>query len=1166
MMTDELIEIMKTDPDLAELGTHIRSGHLPALVNGVCENALPLFCRAVTKYAAAKPLIIVPDEKSAYGLAKRLEEPDEKPVLVFPARDLMFDRVSASSKEFEQERLKVLSAIRKGEYSAVIAVPDSVMQYTVSPEELTDAEFRLTSGERADIDNVVSRLIAAGYTRCETVEGAGQFSRRGGILDVFSPSAEYPCRIDFFGDEIDGMGIFDTVSQRRIENVAFYDCMPVGGAECGNLPLAAIRDEILALIKSGNADDKALAELKKDLGDVEGGRLPEAKDRYYSVLCPGAHTVFDYMPGCICIVTDAKRTFERARAWGWQTGQTLEELTNRGVIAYKNAAVTLFEDELFARLSGRTVVFDYFYESRKTLEYAARVNINTKTASAYAGDTEQFASDISGTVTPNGYVLLYCMSSHAADAATIAVEAQNMTVVRDGPLRKNCVNIRVSEREGEAAGFELPGCRLTVLCDTGSVTEAAVKKLRSARRRFKKSERITSYADLNVGDYVVHANHGIGVYAGMTELTVEGAKKDYLRINYAGNDVLYVPCNQLDMVSKYIGGSDDGRVKVTKLSSQEWQRAKSRAKAAAKDIAKELIALYAARQNRQGYAFGPDTEMQDEFEAMFEWPETDGQLQAASEIKKDMQDPHPMDRLLCGDVGFGKTEVSLRAAFKAVDGGKQVAVLVPTTILAMQHYNTMLSRFRGFPVKIEMLSRFVSKKDQDDTKADIKSGKADIVVGTHKLLQKDIEFRSLGLLIIDEEQRFGVTHKEKLKMLSENVDSLTLTATPIPRTLNMALSGIRDMSVLEEAPQDRMPVQSYVLEHDEAVIGEAIRRELRRGGQVFYLHNLVDTIYSKAEELGREFPQAVIAIAHGKMDKDELSDVWKSMVEGEIDILVCTTIIETGVDIPNANTLIIEDADRMGLSQLHQIRGRVGRSSRRAYAYFTYRPGAILTEIASKRLEAIKEFTEFGSGFKIAMRDLELRGAGNILGAEQSGHMADIGYDLYIKILEEAVNEEKGIVLPKKEDCQVDILCDAYIPDEYIPSGQVRIDMYRKIASIASPEDEDEILDELYDRFGEPPVSVTNLLKISLIRNSAAESGIKNVSQKQGIISFYPTEFDMRRCVEFAALPEVKGRVMISTAGKPYFSVKTNFGENSAEIAETAINAYKSLKSSINNT
>lgn len=1156
---NELIEIMKTDPDIAELGTHIRSGHFPTLVNGVCENALPLFCRVVTEYGGAKPLIIVPDEKAAYSLAKRLEMPENKPAVVFPARDLMFERVSASSREFEQERLKALSAILKGDYSAVIAVPDSVMQFTVAPEELTSSEFRLVSGDKADIDNIVSRLTASGYTRCETVEGAGQFSRRGGILDVFSPSAEYPCRIDFFGDEIDGMGIFDTVTQRRIENIDAYDCMPVGGAECGSLPLGAIRDAICELINSGNADDKSLAELKKDLGDVEGGRLPAAKDRYYSILCPGGHTVFDYMPDSVVIVTDAKRTFERARAWSFQSEQTLEGLTAKGLITYKNAAVTLFEDEFLARLSGKTVVFDYFYENKKPLAYAARVNINSKTASAYAGDTEQFVADVSGMITENGIVLLYCMSAYAADAAASAASGQGITVVRDGRLLKNCVNIRVAEKEGVAAGFELPGCRLTVLCDTGSITDSAVKKLRSAKRRFKKSERITSYADLNIGDYVVHANHGIGIYAGMTELTVEGAKKDYLRINYAGNDVLYVPCNQLDMVSKYIGGSDDGRVKITKLSSQDWQRAKSKARAAAKDIAKELIALYAARQQRHGYAFGPDSEYQDEFEAMFEWPETDGQLQATSEIKKDMEDEHPMDRLLCGDVGFGKTEVALRAAFKAVDGGKQVAILVPTTILAMQHYNTMLSRFRGFPVKIEMLSRFSSKKEQLEAKNDIKSGKADIIVGTHKLLQKDIEFKSLGLLIIDEEQRFGVTHKEKLKMLAENIDSLTLTATPIPRTLNMALSGIRDMSVLEEAPQDRMPVQTYVLEHDDSVINEAVRRELRRGGQVFYLHNNTDTIYAKAEAIGREFPNAAVAIAHGKMSRDELSDVWKAMVEGEIDILVCTTIIETGVDIPNANTLIIENADNMGLSQLHQLRGRVGRSSRRAYAYFTYREGAILTEVASKRLEAIREFTEFGSGFKIAMRDLELRGAGNLLGAEQSGHMAAIGYDLYIKILEEAVNEEKGIVIPKKEDCQVDLVCDAYIPDDYIPSGQVRIDMYRKIASISVPEDEDEVMDELYDRFGEPPASVANLLKISLIRNTAAECGIKNISQKGGVISFYPYDFDMERCVKFASSPEVKGRAMISAGAKPYFAVKTSYGEDSVAIAESAINAYKAL-------
>ncbi len=957
----------------------------------------------------------------------------------------------------------------------------------------------------------------------------------------------------------DGMGIFDTVSQRRIENVETYECMPVGGAECSNLPLHLLEKEILELINSGNADDKGLVELKKDLADVEGGRVPDAKDRYYSLLCPGAHTVFDYVSDCIFIVTDAKRTFERARSWSFEVSQTLEELTNRGVISYKNAAVTLFEDEFILKLSKNTVVFDYFYENRKALEFSARVNINTKTVATYAGDINQFTSDLSGMIDEDIYVLLYCMSSYASDSAKNASESLGIKVSTEGSLQKNCLNIRISEKDSEISGFELCGSKLTVICDTGSITDVSAKKLKSARRKFKKNERISSYADLNVGDYVVHINHGIGIYAGMTELTVEGAKKDYLKINYAGNDVLYVPCNQLDMVSKYIGGNEDGRVKITKLSSHDWQRAKTRAKAAAKSIAKELIALYSARRQRQGFAFSADSEYQDEFEAMFEWQETDGQLQAASEIKNDMQESHPMDRLLCGDVGFGKTEVAMRAAFKAVDGGKQVAVLVPTTILALQHYNTMLSRFRGFPVNVQMLSRFSSKKEQDTVKSDIKSGKADIVIGTHKLLQKDIAFSNLGLLIVDEEQRFGVSHKEKLKMLAEDVDCLTLTATPIPRTLNMALSGIRDMSVLEEAPQDRVPVQTYVLEHEDGVVNEAIRRELRRGGQVFYLHNNTDTIYSKAEVLSREFENSVIAVAHGKMSRDELSEVWKAMVEGEIDILVCTTIIETGVDIPNANTLIIENADKMGLSQLHQLRGRVGRSSRRAYAYFTYRAGSIMTEIASKRLEAIKEFTEFGSGFKIAMRDLEIRGAGNLLGAEQSGHMADIGYDLYIKILEEAVNEEKGIVTPQKEDCQVDIVCDAYIPEEYIPSGQIRIDIYRKIASIASEDDENEVLDELYDRFGVPPESVTNLLKISLIRNTAVECEIKNISQKDGIISFYPREFDMKACVRLASDPTLKGRVMINATSKPYFAIKTKYGENSSLIALDALNVYKCL-------
>ncbi|MEG1743507.1 MAG: transcription-repair coupling factor, partial [Clostridia bacterium] len=598
-----------------------------------------------------------------------------------------------------------------------------------------------------------------------------------------------------------------------------------------------------------------------------------------------------------------------------------------------------------------------------------------------------------------------------------------------------------------------------------------------------------------------HANHGIGIYAGISGLTFEGAKKDYIKIQYAGSDVLYVPCNQLDMVSKYIGAGAEAKVKLSKMGSKEWQRAKSRAKSAAKNIAKELILLYAARKNQCGYAFPPDCEYQDEFESAFEYSETDGQLTSTEEIKADMESSVPMDRLLCGDVGFGKTEVALRAAFKAVCDGKQVAILVPTTILALQHYNTMKSRFRGFPVAIGMLSRFKTKKEQDNILPDLKNGKLDIIVGTHKLLQKSIEFKDLGLLVIDEEQRFGVSHKEKLKALAVNVDTLTLTATPIPRTLNMALSGIRDMSVLEEAPQDRVPVQSFVLEHDDEIIYEAIRRELRRGGQVFYLHNVVDSMYGKASELAKQFPSATVGVANGQMDKNELSDIWHSMVNGEIDILVCTTIIETGVDIPNANTLIIEEANKMGLSQLHQIRGRVGRSPRRAYAYFTYRAGSLLSEIATKRLGAIKEFTEFGSGFKIAMRDLELRGAGNLLGAEQSGHMAAIGYDLYIKILEEAVNEEKGIINTVKRDCLIEIICDAYIPDDYISSSQQRIDMYRKIALLDTKEDRDDLVDEFLDRFGELPESVSNLLDISLSRNIASALGINHISQKGG--SYY---------------------------------------------------------------
>ncbi|MBQ7982898.1 MAG: transcription-repair coupling factor, partial [Clostridia bacterium] len=665
----------------------------------------------------------------------------------------------------------------------------------------------------------------------------------------------------------------------------------------------------------------------------------------------------------------------------------------------------------------------------------------------------------------------------------------------------------------DALGFELPESHFAVLSTYPTHTAYAKAVAGRAKKNKKKksaAERILSYADLTVGDYVVHVNHGIGQYMGIQTITgVDGNSRDYVKIKYAGADALFLPCEQLDMISKYIGAhADDGLVKLSKMGGTEWGKTKARVKAAAKSMAKELIALYAARLRKPGFAFSPDDEMQRAFESVFPYEETESQVTAIEEIKADMQRPTPMDRLLCGDVGYGKTEVALRAAMKAVENGKQVAILVPTTILALQHYQTILSRFRGLPVHVEILSRFRMPTQQEEIIRRVRRGEIDIIVGTHRLVSKDVAFRDLGLVIIDEEQRFGVAAKEKLKTLSENVDCLMLSATPIPRTLNMAMSGIRDMSVLDEAPGDRVPVQSYVLEYDELILSEALKKELRRGGQVFWLHNRVEDIDACAARVAGLAPDAVIAIAHGKMDKEEISDIWQKLLTGEVDILISTTIIETGIDIPNANTLVIENADRMGLSQLHQIRGRIGRSSRRAYAYFTYPKGKTLTEIATKRLQAIREYTEFGSGFKIAMRDLEIRGAGNILGAEQHGHMESVGYDLYIKLLNEAILEEKGGTVKAKTEAVIDISLDAYLPERYVRAAAQRIDLYKKIAAIETPEDKADILDELADRFGNPPKAAQNLVEVAYLRAQASALHIARIEAKLSSLAIYPAYFD----------------------------------------------------------
>lgn len=682
------------------------------------------------------------------------------------------------------------------------------------------------------------------------------------------------------------------------------------------------------------------------------------------------------------------------------------------------------------------------------------------------------------------------------------------------------------------AGFRIADMKFALITHTKTQTK------QNKKRKVNSKNAIHSLDELTVGDYIVHNVHGIGVFEGIQALEMNKVKKDYIKIAYAKGDALYVPVTQLDLVSKYIGPGDNANVKVNRLGGGEWKKTKAKVRESVKDMAKELIALYAKRMSTKGYAFSEDTDLQRDFELRFAYDETDDQLRCTEEIKRDMERSVPMERLLCGDVGFGKTEVALRAAFKCISEGKQCALLVPTTVLAMQHFNTARERMEAFPVNIEMLSRFVPAQKQKEVLKGLESGSVDFLIGTHRIISKDIKFHDLGLLIVDEEQRFGVAQKEKLKQKFPRVDVLTLSATPIPRTLNMAMSGIRDMSVIEEAPADRYPVQTYVLEYDFDILTEAMERELERGGQCYYLHNNIETIDSVASRIKKALPDANVATAHGRMTQEQLSDIWAKVVNGEIDILVCTTIIETGVDVSNVNTLIIENADRLGLAQLHQIRGRVGRSSRRAFAYFTFTRGKELTEIAQKRLEAIREYTEFGSGFKIAMRDLEIRGAGSLLGSRQHGHMEAVGYDMYLKLLGEAVALEKGEITEdtEEQECLIDLPIEAHIPENYIRSTPQRLSMYKRIAAVRTDADANDVLDELRDRFGNPPPSINGLLQISLLRNSASAAGIYEISQRNGSVLLYMAHPDVRYDVEMNKV--MKGRVMLSASKKPYIAVK----------------------------
>ena len=1114
------------------LDNAVQTGQLPAAVNGLSGVHKAAFIYTLCANQHRKAFILAGDESEGQRLCDDLSAMGMHP-LVVPMRDFTFRDAEGASHEYEHQRLQALARILNGECDAVIACLDAALQYTIPPEELRKRTITISAGQSIPMEEVVSALVACGYERAAQIDGTGQFSQRGGILDIFTPDAANPVRLEYWGDEIDTLSLFDLETQRRTESIEKLTLAPAVEALVDDPQALAKKIEKLASTLRGKAAPKAKEILRAQAEKLEQGVHLGCADKFLPLLYGRIATLFDYRTDdMLLFVSEGTKVKDRARGTAFQWGEDLKDYLEEGVLC--RGLDTYSADWTYAvgQFSHDTVYLDTFARGSYDTPIRTLIGVTARQLSVWGGSTQLLEEDLRNMLHNKWSCVV--LAGNERSARTVAADLQAAGLPADylenpQTIQRGTVVVTAGAL---SAGMEIPGAFFGLITHGRLLTTKQRKP-----KRAKNSQEIYSIAELQPGDYIVHASHGIGVFEGIHKIDMHGVVKDYIKLKYAKGDTLYVPVTQLDMVSKYIGPREDANIKLNRLGGTEWQKTKARVRTAVKDMAKELIKLYADRMQAKGHAFSEDNEWQRDFESHFEFDETEDQLRCIDEIKNDMEREAPMDRLLCGDVGFGKTEVALRAAFKCVCDSKQCALLVPTTILAWQHYQTVTRRMEGFPVRVELLSRFRTPKQQEEIIRKLKRGEVDMIVGTHRLVSKDVKFKDLGLVIIDEEQRFGVAQKEKLKSLCNNVDVLTLSATPIPRTLNMALSGIRDMSVIEEAPHDRHPVQTYVLEHDNAVINEAIRRELRRGGQVYYLHNDVASIERTAARIQAQIPEARVGFGHGKMAEHELSEVWRKLLEHEIDVLVCTTIIETGVDVPNANTLIIDNADRLGLSQLHQIRGRVGRSSRRAYAYLTFTRNKVLSDVAQKRLSAIREFTEFGSGFKIAMRDLEIRGAGNILGGEQHGHMEAVGYDLYLKLLGEAIKREKGEeVRELDEECLVDVQIQAHIPESYIADLTQRLEIYRRIADVRTRDDALDVTDELIDRFGEPPESVNGLLEIALLRNQASTLGVTEVKQQGEALLFYQKKIDMKQVA--ALVSSLKKRVMVNAGAKPYISVK----------------------------
>ncbi|MBQ8392291.1 MAG: transcription-repair coupling factor [Clostridia bacterium] len=1142
---------------------------LPLLVNGIGDGpafalSYSLISHIKTEYKKTV-LYLVPEQRTANRLNDFFVRSGLNTAF-YPYRDLNFYDMT-SSRELEYDRLRVLCGVIDSSLDAVVTTPDALLQYTMPRSELSSRTFRIDRGGELNITELTKKLIDTGYQLSELVESAGQFAVRGGIIDIYPTGngdfylngekrENLPIRIELFGDEIDRMGVFDPITQRMSENVDTCLITPSKEIIADGEQVKRMTEIIDSLLDSCT-NESAKAELMRERFSLVHGTSLAFQDKFISLIYPQCECLLDYFTDTPCaIFSDMASLKQKARNAYELSCENSLSLVESGLVTKEYSDYMAPPERIEDFPSCEQVILT----DRYTVGYSGRCggifDFKIKTLSLRDGSLNFAIDELKGLTSVGYSCVLVCRTETEQRGSIKALNEYSVPAFayKDGDSVMSGAVCVICDSFPD--GYELTQTKFACLVLSSKTDKLTVKTKKTKKFSKNAGEKILSYADLNVGDYVVHASYGIGRYMGIKNMCALGAYRDYIAIEYAGTDKLFLPVDQLNMVSKYIGAkSDNGEVKLSRMGGADWKRATAKTKTAVKDMAKELIDLYARRQRINGFSFMPDGLLEREFDSSFEFDETDCQREAIDEIKADMEKPCPMDRVLCGDVGYGKTEVALRAAMKAVANNKQVAILVPTTILCMQHYQTALARFAGTGVNIEMISRFVTPSRQSVILRKLRRGDVDIIIGTHKLLGGGVEFKDLGLLIVDEEQRFGVAQKEKIKKLCPDVDVLSLSATPIPRTLSMAIGGIRDMSVLDEAPGGRQGVQSYVLEYDENILNDAIRRELYRGGQIFYLYNNVEYIYRVADRLNKAFPDARIRVAHGQMDREDIENIWADLVKGEVDILVSTTIIETGIDIPNANTLIIENADKMGLSQLHQIRGRVGRSHRRAYAYFTFRQGKALSEIAQKRLDAIRDFAEFGAGFKIAMRDLEIRGAGNLLGAAQHGHMEAVGYDLYVKLLNEAVLEEKGIKPPERFESVITLSSDAFLPEGYIRSSAQRMDIYKKIAHIENEEDARDIEAELTDRFGKIPKSAMTLIQTALVKSYASMARMKKVEQMRDQIRFFPDRIDLGVLYLMSKVDATKIKIM-GVGKNPYICLMTKSGDHLLTGAKELLNAY----------